>query len=102
MEASTLGIDLSRWPEMPLPNIEGKLSPVDFAQKWLPVYAGIEWGRRGSRKAAIEMLESLTDYQFNSINNWLSSDDAVPDLVFRYLFVIDAVWEFSNRIESTD
>ena len=84
------------------PQINGRMSPVEFVTKWLPIYTKYTWGQHGSRKAAIEMLIQLTDYKFNSINNWLSNDSEVPGLVFRYLFVVDVMWEISRKINSTE
>ena len=84
-----------------LSRFDHRMTPVQFVTRWLPDTKGIGWGEWGSRKVAQELLAEVSGYNQTTTSNWLSSTDRVPDLVMRYLWLLNQVWEFQTRLSNS-
>jgi hypothetical protein len=69
-----------------------KTSAADFCAKWTPDKKGIAPDQRGFREASKALLAELTGYQTTSTNIWLSDRERTPELVEKYLTLVDLVW----------
>ena len=69
-----------------------KTSAADFCTKWTPDKKGITPDQRGFREASKALLAELTGYQVTSTNIWLSDRERTPELVEKYLTLVDLVW----------
>jgi hypothetical protein len=69
-----------------------KTSAVDFCEKWTSEKKGIAAEQRGYREASKALLSELTGYEITSTNIWLSYRERTPELVERYLTLVDVVW----------
>jgi hypothetical protein len=69
-----------------------KMSAADFCAKWTFDKKGVSSDQRGYREASKALLAELTGYQTTSTNIWLSDRERTPELVERYLTLVDLVW----------
>ncbi|PSN11825.1 hypothetical protein C7293_22705 [filamentous cyanobacterium CCT1] len=69
-----------------------KTSAADFCARWTPEKKGIAIEQRGYREASKALLAELTGYQTTSTNIWLSDRERTPELVEKYLTLVDLVW----------
>jgi|GEM_PF-3050436 len=69
-----------------------KTSAADFCEKWTAEKKGIAPDQRGYREASKSLLAELTGYETTSTNIWLSYRERTPELVERYLTLVDVVW----------
>ncbi|PSR17806.1 hypothetical protein C8255_10635 [filamentous cyanobacterium CCP3] len=80
-----------------------KTSAADFCAKWTPDKKGVAPDQRGFREASKALLAELTGYQVTSTNIWLSDRERTPELVEKYLTLVDLVWTAEKmREEATE
>ena len=69
-----------------------KTSAVEFCEKWTHERKGLAPEQRGYREASKALLSELTGYETTSTNIWLSYRERTPELVERYLTLVDVIW----------
>lgn len=69
-----------------------KTSAADFCARWTLDKKGVAIDQRGYREASKALLAELTGYQTTSTNIWLSDRERTPELVEKYLTLVDLVW----------
>lgn len=69
-----------------------KTSAANFCAKWTLDKKGISPEQRGYREASKALMAELTGYQVTSTNIWLSDRERTPELVEKYLTLVDLVW----------
>ena len=78
-----------------------KTSAADFCAKWTADKKGIAPDQWGYREASKALLAELTGYEVTSTNTWLSYRERTPELVERYLSLVDLVWTAEKLKEET-
>ena len=79
-----------------------KTSAADFCEKWTSDRQGIAPDQRGYREASKALLSDLTGYETTSTNIWLSYRERTPELVERYLTLVDLIWAAEKLKKATE
>ncbi|ACK74021.1 conserved hypothetical protein (plasmid) [Gloeothece citriformis PCC 7424] len=73
-----------------------ELSPEEFCAYWVPKIYGIEpgKGKKGYRKACLELLNYVTGYSKATCSNWIDYPDErkPPRILYRYLRLVHLEW----------
>ena len=74
------------------------IEPIDFCIKWLPRKYELSWGDRRARESACCMLSLLTGHATTTWNIYLTYPQRIPNLVKKYLRLIDIIWELKRLL----
>ena len=74
------------------------IEPIDFCIKWLPRKYELSWGDRRARESACCMLSVLTGHATTTWNIYLTYPQRIPNLVKKYLRLIDIIWELKRLL----
>ncbi len=74
------------------------IEPIDFCIKWLPRKYELSWGDRRARESACCMLSLLTGHATTTWNIYLTYPKKIPNLVKKYLRLIDIIWELKRLL----
>ncbi|ACK73358.1 hypothetical protein PCC7424_5005 [Gloeothece citriformis PCC 7424] len=71
------------------------LSVEEFCNFWIPKLYGISKGKRGYKKACIEVLSYITQYSPDTCANWVSTRKRKvnpPRILLKYLRLVHQAW----------
>ena len=71
------------------------LSVEEFCEFWIPKLYAINKGKRGYRKACIQVLSYITEYSPETCANWVSTRKrqvSPPRILLKYLRLVHQTW----------
>ncbi len=79
-----------------------EIDPSDFCKKWMPVFHDIRPDDWGFASDCAHAIAELTGYRVSTVNNWLNGNYSPPEVVRRYLGIIDFLLDGEDARENAE
>lgn len=76
--------------------LDSAVSPLEYCEKWVPIFYGVSPDERGFRTNAVQELCKVTGLKQGTVNNWGSGFEKAPELVSRLLAMADILNQASG------